>query len=148
MRPFSRPRLAASPAGSASLRLSIPGRQREGAVFRSTIRSAYWCSRQESNLHYILRKDASYPLNDESVPPTILENLLRGYLASKASLHARGGVLLDEAALHGLIDRLLRLGEDIRVLGLHQLFDRILHGLRAARIEHATAEFDAVGFLS
>jgi hypothetical protein len=25
------------------------------------------CSRQESNLHYILRKDASYPLNDESV---------------------------------------------------------------------------------
>ena len=25
------------------------------------------CSRQESNLHYILRKDVSYPLNDESV---------------------------------------------------------------------------------
>lgn len=25
------------------------------------------CSRQESNLHCILRKDASYPLNDESV---------------------------------------------------------------------------------
>jgi hypothetical protein len=25
-----------------------------------------WCSRQESNLHRILRKDASYPLNDGS----------------------------------------------------------------------------------
>ena len=25
------------------------------------------CSRQESNLHHILRKDASYPLNDGSL---------------------------------------------------------------------------------
>ena len=31
------------------------------------------CSRQESNLHYILRKDASYPLNDES--PTLLRKI-------------------------------------------------------------------------
>ncbi len=26
----------------------------------------FWCSRQESNLHHILRKDESYPLNDGS----------------------------------------------------------------------------------
>lgn len=106
------------------------------------------CSRQESNLHYILRKDASYPLNDESVRLTITGKLFRRHLACEASLHTRGGVLLDQAALCCLIDRLLRLGEDFDVLGLHQLLHCILHSLRAARVEHAAAELDAVGFLS
>lgn len=78
---------------------------------------------------------------------TITGKLLRGHLAGEASLHARGGVLLDEAALRCLIDRLLRLGEDFHVLGLHQLLHRILHSLRAARIEDASAELDSVGFL-
>jgi hypothetical protein len=27
----------------------------------------FWCSRQESNLHFLLRREMSYPLNDGSV---------------------------------------------------------------------------------
>ena len=38
----------------------------QGAGASSTLQFPTWCSRQESNLHHILRKDASYPLNDGS----------------------------------------------------------------------------------
>jgi hypothetical protein len=79
---------------------------------------------------------------------TITGNLLRCHLTCEASLHTRSGVLLDKAALCCLIDRLLGLGEDCDVLGLHQILHRVLHSLRAARIEHAAAKLDSVGFLS
>ena len=44
--------------------MSYPLNDESGPVFISLFTG--WCSRQESNLHYKLRKLASYPLNDES----------------------------------------------------------------------------------
>ena len=35
----------------------------------SNLRIPFWCSRWESNLHFRLRRPASYPLNDESIVP-------------------------------------------------------------------------------
>ncbi len=51
------------------------------------IASLFLCSRQESNLHYKLRKLASYPLNDGSNFATIQEK--RGFSTARAP-HARG----------------------------------------------------------
>ncbi|TSC63190.1 MAG: hypothetical protein Athens041674_297 [Parcubacteria group bacterium Athens0416_74] len=59
---FSRPRLAVRPARLTTLRLAQDHKHLPKGKCLCVL-----CSRQESNLHYILRKDASYPLNDGSI---------------------------------------------------------------------------------
>lgn len=65
----------------------------------------------------------------------------------EARLHAARGVLLDDAAFRCLVDRLERLREARSVLRLPCILHRVLHGLRAAQVEHASAICDAVSFL-
>lgn len=75
------------------------------------------------------------------------------YLLACAGLHASGSVFLDCSILGCLVDSLMYLRKKshclLGALGeghLAHLFDRVLHGLLAARIEYATTYRDALCF--
>lgn len=64
-----------------------------------------------------------------------------------AGFHASRRVLLDDAALQRLIDRLVGVRDRAGILRFQNILNRVTHRLRAAQVEYASAFCDAGGFL-
>ena len=64
----------------------------------------FLCPQQESNPHFILRKDMSYPLNDEGRNIYSLQFL---HQLRKARFLARSGILIESLTLHRFVECLL-----------------------------------------